>query len=206
MPSCAADSWRYRSLNAACTVRALRSPRRTRASMRVRRAATRANSAATKKALASTSSTTASRRRPSDSEGDAGIEAGTYPVVTRLQAPPYTALAPHLPKIGGADPETVARVRAILDDVRARGDAGVGDQTRRLDDIDLAPREWEVPVAGCQEALERLPSPLVAALEIAAARVRAYHARQVERGFSTRDADGTEIGMQVVPLERVGVY
>ena len=177
--------------------------------MRVRRAATRANSAATKKALASTSSTTASRRRPSDSEGDAGIEAGTYPVVTRLQAPPYTALAPHLPqfgRFGGADPETVASVRAILDDVRARGDAGVRDQTRRLDDIDLAPREWEVPVAGCQEALERLPSPLVAALEIAAARVRDYHARQVERGFSTRDADGTEIGMQVVPLERVGVY
>src|SRR6184192_137601 len=179
------------------------------ASMRVRRAATRANSAATKKALASTSSTTASRRRPSDSEGDAGIEAGTYPVVTRLQAPPYTALAPHLPqfgRFGGADPETVASVRAILDDVRARGDAGVRDQTRRLDDIDLAPREWEVPVARCQEALERLPSPLVAALEIAAARVRDYHARQVERGFSTRDADGTELGMQVVPLERVGVY
>src|SRR5438094_916962 len=179
------------------------------ASMRVRRAATRANSAATKKALASTSSTTASRRRPSDSEGDAGIEAGTYPVVTRLQAPPYTALAPHHPRcgrFGGADPETVASVRAILDDVRARGDAGVRDQTRRLDDIDLAPREWEVPVARCQEALERLPSPLVAALEIAAARVRDYHARQVERGFSTRDADGTEIGMQVVPLERVGVY
>ncbi len=130
-------------------------------------------------------------------------------MVTRLQAPPYTALAPHLPqfgRFGGADPETVASVRAILDDVRARGDAGVRDQTRRLDDIDLAPREWEVPVAGCQEALERLPSPLVAALEIAAARVRDYHARQVERGFSTRDADGTEIGMQVVPLERVGVY
>src|SRR5437870_3001330 len=179
------------------------------ASMRVRRAATRANSAATKKALASTSSTTASRRRPSDSEGDAGIEAGTYPVGTRLQAPPYTALAPHLPqfgRFGGADPETVASVRAILDDVRARGDAGIRDQTRQLDDIDLAPREWEVPVAVCQEALERLPSPLVAALEIAAARVRDYHARQVERGFSTRDADGTEIGMQVVPLERVGVY
>src|SRR5207244_9831268 len=127
MPSCAADSWRYRSLNAACTVLAFRSPRRTMASMRVRRAATRANSAATKKALASTSSTTASRRRPSDSEGDAGIEAGTYPVVTRLQAPPYTALAPHHPqfgRFGGADPETVASVRAILDDVRARGDAG----------------------------------------------------------------------------------
>src|SRR5438445_625228 len=61
MPSCAAESWRYRSRRALRTVRALRSPRRTIASIRVRRAATSANSAATKKALAATSTTTASR-------------------------------------------------------------------------------------------------------------------------------------------------
>src|SRR5438876_11968034 len=109
--------------------------------MRVRRAATRANSAATKKALASTSSTTASRRRPSDSEGDAGIEAGTYAVITRLQAPPYTARAPHLPqfrRFGGAPAETLSSVRAILDDLRARGDADVRGQTRRLHGSGLA--------------------------------------------------------------------
>jgi len=45
-------------------------------------------------------------------------------VVTRLQAPPYDALAPHFPKIGEADPDTARAVRAILDDVRAAGDAG----------------------------------------------------------------------------------
>src|SRR6059036_621359 len=86
MPSCAADSWRYRSCNAACTVLALRSPRRTMASMRVRRAATSANSAATKNAFASTSATTASRRRPSDSEVGSGgaIEAGTYRIRRRV--------------------------------------------------------------------------------------------------------------------------
>jgi histidinol dehydrogenase len=36
--------------------------------------------------------------------------------------------------------------------------------------------------------------------------VRDYHANQVEEGFLERDALGTEIGMRVVPLERVGVY
>src|SRR5438876_11466773 len=112
--------------------------------MRVRRAATRANSAATKKALASTSSTTASRRRPSDSEGDAGIEAGTYPGVTRLQAPPYPALAPHLAKNGGADPGTGRTVRAILVDGGARRDAGVRDQAARADVLHLAPRVGDV--------------------------------------------------------------
>src|SRR5205809_5601369 len=117
MPSCAADNWRYRSCSAVCTVLAFRSPRRTSASMRVRRAATSANSAATKNAFASTSATSAARRRPSDSVADPDIEAGTYPVVTRLQAPPFDVLAPYLPTRGAAaDPETATAVRAIIED------------------------------------------------------------------------------------------
>src|SRR5437773_1654341 len=207
MPSCAADSWRYRSCNAACTVLALRSPRRTSASMRVRRAATSANSAATKNAFASTSATSAARRRPSDSVADPDIEAGTYPVVTRLQAPPFDVLAPYLPTRGAAaDPETATAVRAIIEDVRARGDAAVVDHARRLDGVELAPEQWEVSGARCEEALARIPRALRAALELAAARVRAYHEKQVEPGFLERDAEGTALGMRVVPLERVGVY
>src|SRR6266571_1152859 len=208
MPTCAADSWRYRSCKAACTVLAFRSPRRTSASMRVRRAATSANSAATKNAFASTSATNASRRTPSDSTADPGmgIEAGTYPVLTRLQAPPYDALAAHLPQVGAADPETAAAVRAILEDVRARGDEAVREHARRLDAVDLEPGEWEVPHVSCQEALERIPAPVRAALEVAVVRVRAYHAKQVEHGFLERDAQGAALGMRVVPLDRVGIY
>jgi len=127
-------------------------------------------------------------------------------VLTRLQAPPYDALTPHLPKSGAADPETAATVRAILDDVRARGDAGVQEHARRLDRVDLAPAQWEVSSAACQAALARIPGRVRAALETAVARVRAYHERQIERGFLTREADGTAVGMRVVPLDRVGVY
>src|ERR1041385_5425811 len=63
MPSCVAESSRYRLPRALRTIRALASPRRIMASMRVRREATSANSAATKKALIATSATMASRRR-----------------------------------------------------------------------------------------------------------------------------------------------
>src|SRR5216117_689836 len=175
--------------------------------MRVRRAATSANSAATKNAFASTSATSAARRRPSDSVADPDIEAGTYPVVTRLQAPPFDVLAPYLPTRGAAaDPETATAVRAIIEDVRARGDAAVVDHARRLDGVELAPEQWEVSGARCEEALARIPRALRAALELAAARVRAYHEKQVEPGFLERDAEGTALGMRVVPLERVGLY
>jgi histidinol dehydrogenase len=129
-------------------------------------------------------------------------------VLTRLQAPPYDALAPHLAKGGASDPETVAAVRAIVDDVRARGDDAVRDHTRRLDGRDLAPAEWQVSAVRCQEALQRIPRPLRAALEVAVARVRTYHELQAQgnAGFLERDAHGNALGMRVVPLDRVGVY
>ncbi|HEU5262095.1 MAG TPA: histidinol dehydrogenase [Gemmatimonadales bacterium] len=126
--------------------------------------------------------------------------------MTRLQAPPYEALLSHRPRIGAADPATATVVAAILDDVRVRGDQAVREQTHRLDGLDLAPEEWEVSGARCQEALDSIPRALRAALETALQRVRDYHANQVEEGFLERDALGTEIGMRVVPLERVGLY
>jgi histidinol dehydrogenase len=127
-------------------------------------------------------------------------------VLTRLQAPPYDVLAPHLPRGGAADAATAAAVRAILDDVRARGDAAVEEHTRRLDGVDLPPERWEVSGDRCQQALDRIATPLRAALEVAVGRVLDFHSRQVERGFSDRDGEGTEVGMRVVPLDRVGVY
>ena len=135
-------------------------------------------------------------------------------MLTRLQAPPYDALAPHRGQAGAADPETAAAVRAIVDDVRARGDDAVRDHTRRLDGRDLAPAEWEVPRAAWQAACERLAPPLAAALQAAVGRVRTYHERQASEGgggggggaFLERDAQGNALGMRVVPLDRVGVY
>jgi histidinol dehydrogenase len=129
-------------------------------------------------------------------------------VLTRLQAPPYEALAPHLAKGGAADPDTAAAVRLIVDDVRARGDDAVRDHTRRLDGRDQAPAEWEVPRAAWRAACERLAPPLAAALRAAVGRVRAYHERQAigGGGFLERDAQGNALGMRVVPLDRVGVY
>ncbi len=112
----------------------------------------------------------------------------------------------HLPPLGPADPDTVAVVRAILDDVRARGDAAVREHTRRLDGVDLALGRWEIPRVEWEAALGRLAAPLRAALETAVGRVRAYHEHQVPGGFLERDAKGNALGMRVVPLERVGVY
>ena len=126
-------------------------------------------------------------------------------MLKRLQAPPYEALTPHLPT-RASDPETAARVRAIVDDVRAKGDAAVREHARRLDGVDLPPEQWEVPVAERHAALDRVSATVVAALELAIERVRAYHRKQLQPGFQADDGAGLTVGMRVVPLERVGVY
>jgi histidinol dehydrogenase len=134
------------------------------------------------------------------------MTAGTYPVLKRLQAPPYEALAPYLPTAGRVDPATDSGVRAILDDVRARGDAAVQDHMRRLDGVDVPPAQWEVPAAELLAAVDRLPAEVLTALETAIDRVRVYHRKQLQPGFQWRDDHGSGLGMRVLPIDRVGVY
>jgi len=103
-----------------------------------------------------------------------------------------------------------ARVASILDDVRQRGDAAVLEYTHRFDGMKVASvGALEITQAELQAALAAITPAQRQALEAAAARVRSYHARQLEacgRSWSYRDEDGTLLGQKVTPLDRVGVY
>jgi len=104
--------------------------------------------------------------------------------------------------------EGVERATAeILEAVRARGDAALIDLTRRFDQ--WTPRsaaDLEVPREAGREALASLDSREREALEFAAARIRAYHQRQVQDSWRIEDAEGAVLGQQVTPIDRVGLY
>lgn len=106
-----------------------------------------------------------------------------------------------------ADEAIEQAVAGILADVRARGDAAVLEYTRRFDHLD-APSlaALELPHAELQAALESLPEDQRKALEQAAARVRAYHAKQISESWDYVEPDGTRLGQKVTPLDRVGLY
>ena len=105
------------------------------------------------------------------------------------------------------DAQVDATAAAILEDVRTRGDAAVLEHTRRLDGVSATGiRELEIAQATCAEALAGLSSAQRDALSAAAERVRSYHERQRAQSWSFRDSDGNELGQQVTPLDRVGVY
>jgi histidinol dehydrogenase len=108
--------------------------------------------------------------------------------------------------------EAIDRAAAeILADVRKCGDAAVLEATRRFDRMEAASvAALELPHAELEAALEELEPKRRAALEAAAARVRAYHEKQkIECGSHSWDyteADGTVLGQKVNALDRVGIY
>jgi histidinol dehydrogenase len=105
------------------------------------------------------------------------------------------------------DPALDEAVAAIIADVRARGDRAVLDYTQRFDRVDASRMsELAIDPAAMRDAHSALPAKERDALAVAARRIRDFHERQKDDGFRFRDADGTELGQRVTPLDRVGVY
>lgn len=106
-----------------------------------------------------------------------------------------------------ADEKLEATVAGILADVRKRGDAAVLEYTRKFDRLPMeSAAAMELPRDELSAAFEGLPAEQRSALEQAAQRVTDYHKKQVQTSWSYSDADGTLLGQQVTPLDRVGLY
>ncbi len=97
-------------------------------------------------------------------------------------------------------------VRAIIDDVRARGDAANLAQHCQKPGRG-ALKKLEVSAAEVKEALAALGKPLLKNLETAAANIRAFHAAQLEKPqWEMEVAPGIHAGRKHTPLAKVGCY
>jgi histidinol dehydrogenase len=106
-----------------------------------------------------------------------------------------------------ADPAVETVVREVIAAVRARGDAAVIEYTTRFDRWSVSfADELEISLESCQRAVASLEEHQRDALELAAARIRDYAAHQKLGSWSYTEADGTLLGQQVTPLDRVGLY
>src|SRR3989344_6794597 len=112
-----------------------------------------------------------------------------------------------LDRTQATDPKVEATVKQIIADVRARGDDALVEYTRRFDRRELsAAAELEIPRPRLREAARALTKEQYEALANAAERIRSYHERQRAESWSYTEPDGTLLGQQVTPLERVGLY
>jgi histidinol dehydrogenase len=98
-------------------------------------------------------------------------------------------------------------VQEVIREIRARGDAALVDFTNRFDGWEAtSPSDLEIPLARLEQAWETIPADQQKALQHAAERVRSYAERQKLEGWTYTEADGTVLGQQVTPLDRVGLY
>ncbi len=106
-----------------------------------------------------------------------------------------------------SDDRVQRTVADIIRAIRARGDAALLEFTARFDRwTPAAAADLELPNARLKQAWNTIPATQRAALELAAARIRAYAEHQTLASWSYHEADGTLLGQQVTPLDRVGLY
>ena len=99
------------------------------------------------------------------------------------------------------------RVRDIIARIKREGDAALVEFTERFDHYSVnQAKELELSRNELKAAWENLPKEQAMALEAASVRIRAYAERQKLASWQYAEADGTILGQQVTPLDRVGVY
>ncbi|PWV61810.1 histidinol dehydrogenase [Plasticicumulans acidivorans] len=108
---------------------------------------------------------------------------------------------------GVSDHAVATAVHEILEAVKTRGDEALVEFTGRFDRMSVeTAADLEIPQARLEAALAAIPAAQRQALEVAAARVRAYAERQKLESWSFTEADGTLLGQQVTALDAVGLY
>ncbi len=120
---------------------------------------------------------------------------GVDGVVRALERPP-----------GAVDPEIKRRVAEIVAAVRDKGDAALLEHTERFDRVSLTAAELPVTPGEYAAAERQVGEATVRALRYAAERIERFHRACAPKSWSMTDANGSRLGQDVRPLDRVAVY
>lgn len=99
-----------------------------------------------------------------------------------------------------------AVAKAIIDDVRARGDAALIDYSARFDKIDLAAAGIRVREEEIEAAVAETEPDVLDALHLAAERIERHHARQMPKDDLYEDNLGVGLGSRWTAVDAVGLY
>jgi histidinol dehydrogenase len=109
---------------------------------------------------------------------------------------------------GLADVELRASIRALVDDVRARGDAAVCDALARFDGVEVAPPGLRVSADEIDEARATIGDDVVAAIRDLIDHVRRFNEELARRhgDWRVESGPGLVVGEQVRPIASAGLF
>lgn len=96
--------------------------------------------------------------------------------------------------------------REIVGAVQAEGDKALFAYTERFDRFPVNAETVRIDPSEMAAAFGATPARQREALELAAARIRAFHERQRPADLDYTDSDGVGLGLRWTPLDSVGVY
>jgi histidinol dehydrogenase len=99
-----------------------------------------------------------------------------------------------------------ATVRAIIDDVRKRGDAALLAYTAKFDRLSITAERLAIGPAEFAAADKAVSAEARAALALARDRIEAHHLRQLPKDDRYTDPIGVELGTRWTAIEAVGLY
>ena len=97
-------------------------------------------------------------------------------------------------------------VAGIIDDVRTRGDEAVIALTAKFDRLPLTPDTMRFSAEEIAMHCAAVPAHERDALELAAARIRAYHEKQMPEDAFWQDDSGAHLGWRFTPVSAAGLY
>jgi len=97
-------------------------------------------------------------------------------------------------------------VKSIIADIRDRGDAALVELTARFDRLTLTPATLAFSAAEIDAAIANVPLVERKALELAADRIRAYHAKQLPENARWTDETGADLGWRWSAVSSAGLY
>ena len=95
-------------------------------------------------------------------------------------------------------------VSNIIATVRAVGDSALYAYTEKFDGVSLS--SLEVTKEEIDRAYASVDPEFIKIIKRSAANIKAFHKRQIRRGFKIKKSDGIILGQKVTPLERAGIY
>ncbi len=102
--------------------------------------------------------------------------------------------------------EVDAIVAKILAEVAAEGDSALVRYTKQFDGIDVGAASLRIASDEIEAAVAACAPELIAAIDKAAARIEAFHRRQLPEGYSYEDGEGNRLGLRWTPVAAAGLY
>ena len=97
-------------------------------------------------------------------------------------------------------------VRAIIADIRKRGDEAVVEYTNKFDRQQLSAETLRVTAEEIDAAIRSIGPETMDALKLAHNRIKSHHERQLPKDDRYTDAIGVELGSRWTAVEAVGLY